>query len=165
LSHGAGKGARWWDILRHGSPGRHGRSFGGSEKWSSRHGEEGRDAAIHGQGANCAVWKRNREGVAGGRGELLVAMGGEEREPSRELQQWSARLLGCSPWTAERGAMVICCCAMEQGGESTQGGGGAMGERQRHGSLELGSCRCFRFDRTPGVAPQGVLGVGRCRRL
>jgi hypothetical protein len=27
------------------------------------------------------------------------------------------------------------------------------------------SCRCFGSDRTPGVAPQGVLGVGRCRRL
>jgi hypothetical protein len=26
-------------------------------------------------------------------------------------------------------------------------------------------CRCFGSDRTPGVAPQGVLGVGRCRRL
>jgi hypothetical protein len=37
------EGARWWDILRHG------RSFGGSEKWSSLHGEEGRDAAIHGR--------------------------------------------------------------------------------------------------------------------
>jgi hypothetical protein len=43
---------------------------------------------------------------ARGRGELLVAMGGEERASSRELQQWSARLLGCSPWTAEGGAMV-----------------------------------------------------------
>jgi hypothetical protein len=30
-----------------------------------------------------------------------------------------------------------------------------------HGEL----CRCFGSDRTPGVAPQGVLGVGRCRRL
>jgi hypothetical protein len=28
-----------------------------------------------------------------------------------------------------------------------------------------GDCRCFGSDRTPGVAPQGVLGVGRCRRL
>ena len=27
------------------------------------------------------------------------------------------------------------------------------------------SCRCFGSDRTPGVAPQGVLGVGRCRQL
>jgi hypothetical protein len=27
------------------------------------------------------------------------------------------------------------------------------------------TCRCFGSDRTPGVAPQGVLGVGRCRRL
>jgi hypothetical protein len=27
------------------------------------------------------------------------------------------------------------------------------------------SCRCFGSDSTPGVAPQGVLGVGRCRRL
>jgi hypothetical protein len=26
-------------------------------------------------------------------------------------------------------------------------------------------CRCFGSDRTPGVAPQGVLGVGRCHRL
>jgi hypothetical protein len=26
-------------------------------------------------------------------------------------------------------------------------------------------CRCFGSDRTPGVAPLGVLGVGRCRRL
>jgi hypothetical protein len=26
-------------------------------------------------------------------------------------------------------------------------------------------CRCFGSDRTPGVAPQGVLGVGQCRRL
>jgi hypothetical protein len=26
-------------------------------------------------------------------------------------------------------------------------------------------CRCFGSDRTPGVAPRGVLGVGRCRRL
>jgi hypothetical protein len=26
-----------------------------------------------------------------------------------------------------------------------------------------GRCRCFGSDRTPGVAPQGVLGVGRCR--
>jgi hypothetical protein len=26
-------------------------------------------------------------------------------------------------------------------------------------------CRCFGSDRTPGVAPQGVLGVGRRRRL
>jgi hypothetical protein len=43
---------------------------------------------------------------AGGRGELLAAMWGEERAPSRELQQWSARLQGCSPWTAEGGAMV-----------------------------------------------------------
>jgi hypothetical protein len=29
----------------------------------------------------------------------------------------------------------------------------------------VGDCRCFGYDRTPGVAPQGVLGVGRCRRL
>jgi hypothetical protein len=27
------------------------------------------------------------------------------------------------------------------------------------------SYQCFGSDRTPGVAPQGVLGVGRCRRL
>jgi hypothetical protein len=27
------------------------------------------------------------------------------------------------------------------------------------------TCRCFGSDRTPGVAPQGVLGVGRCHRL
>jgi hypothetical protein len=27
------------------------------------------------------------------------------------------------------------------------------------------SCRCFGSDRTPGIAPQEVLGVGRCRRL
>jgi hypothetical protein len=26
-------------------------------------------------------------------------------------------------------------------------------------------CRCFGSNRTPGVAPQGVLGVGRCRQL
>jgi hypothetical protein len=26
-------------------------------------------------------------------------------------------------------------------------------------------CRCFGSDRTPGVSPQGVLGVGQCRRL
>jgi hypothetical protein len=26
-------------------------------------------------------------------------------------------------------------------------------------------CRCFGSDHTPGVAPQGVLGVGRCHRL
>jgi hypothetical protein len=26
-------------------------------------------------------------------------------------------------------------------------------------------CRCFGSDRTPWVAPQGVLGVGRCRQL
>jgi hypothetical protein len=26
-------------------------------------------------------------------------------------------------------------------------------------------CRCFGSDRTPGVVPQGVLGVGRCHRL
>jgi hypothetical protein len=31
-----------------------------------------------------------------------------------------------------------------------------------HGSPR---CRCFGSDRTPGVAPQGVLGVGRYRRL
>jgi hypothetical protein len=46
--------------------------------------------------------------------------------PSRELQQWGARLLGCSPWIVEGGTVVICCCAKERG-ESTQGGGGAMG--------------------------------------
>jgi hypothetical protein len=33
------------------------------------------------------------------------------------------------------------------------------------GSNGSGWCRCFGSDRTPGVAPQGVLGVGRCRRL
>jgi hypothetical protein len=27
------------------------------------------------------------------------------------------------------------------------------------------SCQCFGSDRTPGVAPLGVLGVGRCHRL
>jgi hypothetical protein len=59
-----------------------------------------------------------------------VAMGEEERAPSRELEQWSARLLGCSPWTAE---------------------GGAMGERQRHGSLELG-CEIFQGAMAAGLA-------------
>jgi hypothetical protein len=29
----------------------------------------------------------------------------------------------------------------------------------------LRMCRCFGSDRTPGVAPLGVLGVGRCHRL
>jgi hypothetical protein len=34
-----------------------------------------------------------------------------------------------------------------------------------HSLDDEGYCRCFGSDRTPGVAPQGVLGVGRCRRL
>jgi hypothetical protein len=33
------------------------------------------------------------------------------------------------------------------------------------GGTGRGGCRCFGSDRTPGVAPLGVLGVGRCRRL
>jgi hypothetical protein len=32
-------------------------------------------------------------------------------------------------------------------------------------SHEQARCRCFGSDRRPGVAPQGVLGVGRCRQL
>jgi hypothetical protein len=43
-----------------------------------------------------------------------------------------------------------------------------LGQRQpipEDSRLARGSCRCFGSDRTPGVAPQGVLGVGRYRRL
>jgi|UniRef100_A0A804R5L4 hypothetical protein len=51
--------------------------------------------ALHGRGTGRA-WLEER-------GELLVAMGEKKGAPSRELQQWSARLLDCSLWTAEEG--------------------------------------------------------------
>jgi hypothetical protein len=54
-------------------------------------------------GAECHGWPR------GGRG------GAELRA-------------GCSSWTVEGGAMVICCCAMEQGGESCACGRGGRRE-------------------------------------
>jgi hypothetical protein len=50
-------------------------------------------------------------------------------------------------------------------------GGGCTRERELGGGdgsqrLEReGDCRCFGSDRTPGLAPRDVLGVGRCRRL
>jgi hypothetical protein len=72
---------------------------------------------LAGAGARSAI----EGGSAMGRSSLLKFWA-----PSRELQQWGARLLGFSPWTAEGGTMVICYCAKERG-ESTQGGGGAMG--------------------------------------
>jgi hypothetical protein len=55
---------------------------------------------------------------------------------------------------------------------SEEGGGGDGGDDDDDGGDSDdgdddgdGSCRCFGSDRSPGVAPQGVLGVGRCRRL
>ena len=48
----------------------------------------------------------------------------------------------------ERGTGFL--LAVEQGAESTQGGGGAMGERQRHGSLELGSLLAAVWEKETG---------------
>jgi hypothetical protein len=44
-------------------------------------------------------------------------------------------------------------------------GDGNQGLVKGLGKIAISPCRCFGSDHTPGVAPQGVLGVGRCRRL
>jgi hypothetical protein len=59
-------------------------------------GGDSRAAAIHGQGANCAAWKRNREGVAGGKGRAARGHGGEERgavEGASTVERSAAGLL------------------------------------------------------------------------
>jgi hypothetical protein len=58
---------------------------------------------------------------------------------NREKRRWGKM---------ERGAGFL--LAVEQGAESTQGGGGAMGERQRHGSLELGSLLAAVWEKEAG---------------
>jgi hypothetical protein len=114
---GAGKGAVWalgWGMEQRRSGSR------------ACHGAGARAQGILGAVAAGRSWSSaaTEVGSAMGRSSLLKFWA-----PSRELQQWGARLLGCSPWIAEGGTMVICCCAKLRG-ESTQGGGGAMGRGQ-----------------------------------
>jgi hypothetical protein len=100
------------------------------------------------------------------RGELLVAMGEKKGAPSRELQQWSARLLDCSPWTAKEGrcsgegrSRLLAGARARFGGEGAgnlerlrRGGTLSMGGSPQLGGMELGG---------HGVSAPARSGAGR----